>query len=167
MTILRQALENGFFEKFVGGDGMKTDALVNALGADNLEGFTTSAPVGAESAGLDVFNELFAAAGGDQSAVYATTSYDATFLLALAIEKAGAADRSKLSQALREVASAPGEVILPGEWEKARQLLAEGKDIDYQGAAGDHEFDENGDVPGVYALFAVADGSLKMVSAIE
>lgn len=167
MTILRQALENGFFSKFVGGDGMKTDALVNALGAENLESFTTSAPVGAESAGLDVFNELFAAAGGDQSAVYATTSYDATFLLALAIEKAGAADRSKISQALREVASAPGEVILPGEWEKARQLLAEGKDINYQGAAGDHEFDENGDVPGVYALFAVADGSLKMVSAIE
>lgn len=167
MTILRQALENGFFEKFVGGDGMKTDALINALGADNLKDFTTSAPVGAESAGLDVFNDLYKAAGGDESAVYATTSYDATFLLALAIEKAGAADRSKISQALREVASAPGEVILPGEWEKARQLIAEGKDIDYQGAAGDHEFDANGDVPGVYGLFAVAGNSLKMVSGIE
>src|SRR3546814_8389531 len=58
MTILRQALENGFFEKFVGGDGMKTDALIDALGADNLEGFTTSAPVGADSTGLEVFNKL-------------------------------------------------------------------------------------------------------------
>src|SRR3546814_15533545 len=36
MTILRQALENGFFSKFVGGDGMKTDALIDALGAENL-----------------------------------------------------------------------------------------------------------------------------------
>jgi branched-chain amino acid transport system substrate-binding protein len=88
-TILRQALENGFFSKFVGGDGMKTDALIEALGADNLKTFTTSAPVGAESAGLDQFNKLYAEAGGDQTAVYATTSYDATFLLALAIEKAG------------------------------------------------------------------------------
>jgi branched-chain amino acid transport system substrate-binding protein len=167
MTILRQALENGFFSKFVGGDGMKTDALIRELGADNLQDFTTSAPVGAESAGLDVFNELYKEAGGDESAVYATTAYDATFLLALAIEKAGAADRSKISQALREVASAPGEVILPGEWEKARQLIAEGKDIDYQGAAGDHEFDANGDVPGVYGLFAVAGNTLKMVSGIE
>src|SRR3546814_9695083 len=58
MTILRQALENGFFSKFVGGDGMKTDALIDALGAENLAEFTTSAPIGAESAGLDVFNEL-------------------------------------------------------------------------------------------------------------
>src|SRR3546814_15413978 len=73
MTILRQALENGFFSKFVGGDGMKTDALIDALGAENLAEFTTSAPIGAESAGLDVFNELFTAAGGDQTAVQATT----------------------------------------------------------------------------------------------
>src|SRR3546814_11729943 len=113
-----------------------------SLGAENLAEFTTSAPIGAESAGLDVFNELFKAAGGDQTAVYATTSYDATFLLALAVEQAGAADRAKISEALREVASAPGEVILPGEWEKARKLLTEGTDINHQGAARDHE--ENG-----------------------
>jgi branched-chain amino acid transport system substrate-binding protein len=131
-TILRQALENGFFEKFVGGDGMKTDALIAALGADNLKGFTTSAPIGAESVGLDTFNKHYMAAGGDESAVYATTSYDAAFLLALAIEKAGAADRSKISAALREVASAPGEVILPGEWEKAKKLIAAGQDINYR-----------------------------------
>src|SRR3546814_16472713 len=124
---------------------MKTHALIHALGPGNLAEFTTSAPIGAEAAGLDVFNELSKAAGGDQTAVYATTSYDATFLLALAVEEAGAADRSKISEALREVASAPGEVILPGEWEKARALIAEGKDINYQGAAGDHGFDENGD----------------------
>src|SRR3546814_18011413 len=113
MTILRQALENGFFEKFVGGDGMKTDALIDALGADNLEGFTTSAPVGADSAGLAVFNKLYQEAGGDESAVYATTSYDAAFLLALAIEKAGAADTPALPAPPPEVASAPGEAILP------------------------------------------------------
>ena len=167
LTILRQALENGFFENFVGGDGMKTDALIEALGADNLKTFTTSAPVGAESEGLKIFNMLYSEAGGDQSAVYATTSYDATFLLAMAIEKVGSADRAKIAAALREVSSAPGEVILPGEWEKARKLIAEGKDVNYQGAAGDHEFDGNGDVPGVYALFGVDGNTLKMVSAID
>jgi branched-chain amino acid transport system substrate-binding protein len=141
--------------------------LIAALGADNLEGFTTSAPIGAESAGLDTFNKHYMAAGGDESAVYATTSYDAAFLLALAIEKAGAADRSKISAALREVASAPGEIILPGEWEKAKKLIAAGQDINYQGAAGDHEFDENGDVPGVYGLFGVDGDTLKLVANIE
>ena len=37
LTILRQALENGFFENFVGGDGMKTDALIEALGRRQSE----------------------------------------------------------------------------------------------------------------------------------
>jgi hypothetical protein len=47
------------------------------------------------------------------------------------------------------VANEPGEVILPGEWEKAKQLIADGQDINYEGATGSLEFDENGDVPGV------------------
>jgi branched-chain amino acid transport system substrate-binding protein len=66
-----------------------------------------------------------------------------------------------------QVASAPGEVILPGEWEKAKKLIAAGQDINYQGAAGDHEFDENGDVPGVYGLFGVNGDTLKLVANIE
>ena len=77
--------------------------------------------------------------------------------MALAIEKAGAADRSKIAAALREVANAPGEVIRPGEWAKAKQLIAEGKDINYEGASGNVDFDENGDVAGIYAVNVVGD----------
>jgi branched-chain amino acid transport system substrate-binding protein len=77
--------------------------------------------------------------------------------MALAIEKAGVADRSKISAALREVASAPGEIIRPGEWAKAKDLIAEGKDINYEGAAGKADFDENGDVAGIYVLYAVGE----------
>ncbi|MDH3378956.1 MAG: amino acid ABC transporter substrate-binding protein, partial [Gammaproteobacteria bacterium] len=44
---------------------------------------------------------------------------------------------------------APGEVILPGEWKKAKDLLKAGKEINYEGATGSHEFDKAGDVSGV------------------
>ncbi len=47
------------------------------------------------------------------------------------------------------------------------ELIAAGQDINYQGAAVDHEFDANGDVPGVYAIFGVKDGTLAMMTAIE
>src|SRR3546814_20920806 len=109
MTILRQALENGFFEKFVGGDGMKTDALIDERGADNLEGFTTSAPVGADSAGLEVFNKLYQEACGDESADYATTPYHAAFLLALAIDKAGPAGSTQTPETLDRQGVGAGE----------------------------------------------------------
>ena len=35
----------------------------------------------------------------------------------------------RLSQALRDVASAPGERILPGEWQKAVEMIKAGKDV--------------------------------------
>ena len=47
-----------------------------------------------------------------------------------------------MNAALREMATAPGETIYPGEWDKAVKLLAEGKDINYEGASGSQEFDE-------------------------
>jgi branched-chain amino acid transport system substrate-binding protein len=47
---------------------------------------------------------------------------------------------------LRFVANPPGEVIYPGEFKKAFDLLKEGKEINYEGAAGSVDFDQNGDV---------------------
>ena len=82
--------------------------------------------------------------------------YDASFLMALAIEKAGAADRGKIGAALRAVANAPGEVIRPGEWKKAKALIAAGKDINYEGASGNVDFDANGDVGGIYSVNTVS-----------
>lgn len=158
LTILRQALENEFFDKFIGGDGMKSDAPIKELGAENLSAFYASSPVGEKSSALDMFNAQFKDVGGDPDAIFVTTSYDAAFMVALALEKAGG-DKAGVSAALREISNGEGEAILPGEWSKAKGLIADGKAIDYKGAAGDHNFDAKGDVPGTYALFEVgADG---------
>lgn len=163
LTILREALENGFFENFVGADGMKSEALINGLGADNLGTVLTSAPVGKEGKALNVLNSQLLTAGIDKDAIFVTTSYDAAFLLALAIEQNGG-EQEGLNDALRAVASGAGTAIYPGEWEKAKALIAKGEAINYKGAAGDHEFDAAGDVPGSYALFAVRDGGFVKVA---
>jgi len=76
---------------------------------------------------------------------------------ALAIEKAGSADRGAISASLREVANAPGMVVRPGERTKAKEAIAAGEDINYEGASGAIEFDENGDVAGTYSLNVVGD----------
>lgn len=166
LTILRQSLENNFFKTFIGADGMKSDAVIRELGADNLGTFFTSSPVGEASVSLESFNKAFTAAGQSPDAIFTTTSYDAAFLMALAIEKAGG-DKAKLAESLRSVSSAPGEPIMAGEWAKAKQLIAEGKDIDYKGAAGEHEFDKNGDVPGTYAFFKVGGGTYESLGEMK
>jgi branched-chain amino acid transport system substrate-binding protein len=148
-TIIRQALESGDFDQFVGGDGMVNNTLISAIGADKLRGMIATKPGVPDTTGARVFKKL---AWGDDlnpTATFAAQSYDAAFLLALAIEKNGSAEREGLSKALRDVATAPGEVILPGEWQKAKALLKAGKDINYEGATGSIEFDKAGDVSGV------------------
>lgn len=158
-TVLRQAYEGGMFTQYIGADGMVGGSLIEAIGADVLDGMIATRPGSPELPGTEIFNEDAKAAEIDPSAVFAAQAYDAAFLLGLAIEQNGNAGREGLSEALRSVASAPGEVVLPGEWEKAKELIAAGTEINYEGASGSHEFDENGDVPGVVLEMVVQDGA--------
>ncbi|XKE47551.1 ABC transporter substrate-binding protein [Halomonas organivorans] len=166
-TVLRQAYESGMFTQYVGGDGMVGDSLVEAIGADVLEGMIATRPGSPELPGTAMFNQQAQAAGIDPSAVFAAQAYDAAFLLGLAIEQNGNAEREGLNQALRSVATAPGEVILPGEWEKAKELIAAGTEINYEGASGTHEFDANGDVPGVVQEMAVEGGTFTIQGYVD
>jgi branched-chain amino acid transport system substrate-binding protein len=158
-TVVRQAYESGMFTQYIGADGMVGDSLVEAIGADVLEGMIATRPGSPELPGTAMFQAQAEEAGIDPSAVFAAQAYDAAFLLALAIEQNGSAEREGLNEALRSVASAPGEVVLPGEWEKAVELIAAGTEINYEGASGTHEFNANGDVPGVVLEMVIEDGS--------
>ncbi len=159
-TILQQAIEGGEFTAFVGGDGMVDNALVEGLPPEAVNGKIIATRAGAytgESA--ELYKKLATEAGQDPAATYAPQAYDAGFLLALAVQKNGSAAREGLSAALREVASAPGEKILPGEWTKALELIAAGTDIDYEGAGGLLDFDAAGDVDGIIVELGVENGA--------
>lgn len=158
--IISQARETGDFSTFVGGDGMVGGNLTNVAGGD--ERLILTRPGGTAAGGAERFAEAAKGANLDPAATYTATSYDAAFALLLALEKTGG-QRAGLSAALREVSSAPGERILPGEWEKAKKLIAAGTDIDYEGASGSLEFDGKGDVPGSYDEVTIEDGQIKVV----
>lgn len=157
-TILRQAVESGNFTTYVGGDGMVGDALLNGIDASAVEGMIATRAGAPTGDATQTYQKLATDAGIEANATYAPQAYDAAFLLALAIEKNGSTDREGLSAALRDVASAPGEKIMPGEWEKAKELIAAGTDIDYEGAGGSMDFDEAGDVDGIIVELAVEGG---------
>jgi branched-chain amino acid transport system substrate-binding protein len=106
-------------------------------------------PGAPDSTGARVFNKYAWGNNLNPGGAFVGQSYDAAFLLALAIEKNGSADRTGISRALRAVASPPGEVILPGEWGKAKALIKAGQEINYEGATGTLDFDAAGDVSGV------------------
>jgi branched-chain amino acid transport system substrate-binding protein len=148
-TILRQALESGDFTVYIGVDGMIGDAISTGIDAAAIEGLVATRAGAYAGEAATLYAGLATAAGLDPAATYAPQAYDAAFLLALAVQKNGSASREGLSAALREVASPPGEIIKPGEWAKALELIAAGTDIDYDGAGGPADFDAAGDVTGI------------------
>lgn len=162
-TVLRQAVESGDFITYVGGDGMIGNEVFTGIDAASVEGMIGTKPGSAGLPGTDLFNAAATEAGLDPTAIFAPQAYDAAFILALAIQQKGSADRDGMSEAVRSVSSAPGTVILPGEWKKAVAVLAAGEDINYEGASGQHEFDEAGDVPGTIVEMIVKDGSFEEV----
>ena len=166
-TVLRQAVESGNFTAYVGGDGMVGDDLLTGIDAAAVEGLTATRAGAYVGESATIYAKLATEAGQDPTATYAPQAYDAAFLLALAIEKNGSAKREGLPAALREVASAPGEKILPGEWTKAVELIKAGTDIDYEGAGGPLDFDAAGDVPGTIVYLEVEGGKFVEKGAIE
>jgi branched-chain amino acid transport system substrate-binding protein len=166
-TILRQAVESGDFTAYVGGDGMVGDELLKGIDASAVEGLIATRAGAPTGDATTTYEKLAGDAGIEANATYAPQAYDAAFLLALAIEKNGSASRDGLNKALRDVASPPGEKILPGEWEKAVGLIKAGTDIDYDGAGGALDFDDAGDVDGIIVQLAVEDGKFVEKGTIE
>ena len=167
--IVKQAIEGGLFDRFIGTDGLRDDLLIQNVGADALKTSFFSSPTSpADNPAQTTLHEEFNAEYGEGAdKAFVDQTYDATLLTMLAIEKAGSTDRDKMAAALREVASAPGEKVGPGEWAKAKQLIAEGKDIDYDGAGGAYDFDDHGDVRGYVGKFVVDGDSYKQISVVE
>jgi branched-chain amino acid transport system substrate-binding protein len=141
---------------------MKSAELIGAIGPELLEGMIGVAPEAPEeSEATRRFRGAYEARFGRLPALpFIDAGYDAAFLLALAIQLAGSTEGLKIRDALYQVAGPPGETILPGEWEKAKQLIANGLSIDYHGAAGSQDFDESGDVPGTFAVWRITDGQI-------
>ena len=130
--IIQGSLDSGAFDTFVLSDGMIGDSLTDRFG-DSLNKSFGSLP-GSMGKGAGLFGEVAKAAGIDSSGPYTGESYDAAALMTLAMQAGGSADRSVIQSNIMSVANSPGVKIFPGELKKALDLLAEGKEINYEGA---------------------------------
>ncbi len=169
ITILRQALEEGYFSTFVYSDGLKAPEIIAAIGAKYLNGsFGTAPQAMKDTEAAQLYDKAYKKRFGEAPPKpYIDTSYDAVYVLALAAEKAGSDKGADVQKELRNVANPPGEKILPGQWAKAVKLIAEGKEIQYVGASGSIDFDDVGDVSGTFAHWMIKDGEITTVKVFE
>ena len=150
LAVVREALEEGIYTQFVFGDAAKRLSLVTEIGGERLGGMygTAGAPAPDNDA-TAAWEAAFAAAyGGPPQLTYVKETYDATVALALAAQAAGSLDGAAIRDRLRAVGSPPGETVpgTPGGVAEGLRLLAEGRHIDYEGAANSLDWDGNGDL---------------------
>ena len=158
---LREAIEGQFFDEFMFVDGTKNQEMLDGLGADNFEGNYGTAPGAPGTPSQETFKELYASKlDGDPSDIFISEAFDAAAILALAIAEAGSEDGDDIKAAMRKVANAPGEKVGPGDLGRAVELISQGQDIDYVGAAGEQEFDENGDVLNTIEIWKIEGGQI-------
>ena len=162
--IIEAALDSGAYDTFVLGDGMIGASLPAAIGSDLDMSFGT-AP-GTVGDAIDSFNASFSAAGYEGDGPFRAESYDAAALIILAMQAAGSADRADIAANVLSVANAPGTEIMPGEIGKALEILANGGEVDYQGASN-VELIGPGEAAGTYLEYGFDSGSMVNKGALS
>lgn len=159
--ILKEAQENGKFNRYILTDSLKEKEVVAALQKEHRLSFGTAPQALEGTKGYIAFQKSYEAKFGKLPVVpYLDTAYDAAMVMALAIAKAGSTDSTAIRDAMRQVANGPGMEVGPGEWKEAMKAIEKGEEIDYVGASGNCDFDEHGDVAGTYANWKVENGQI-------
>lgn len=166
-TIARAWISGGGVQKFLLNDGMNSKDFITSVGPQYLnEAYGTSSGT-TPTASTEYFNANYEQFSGGiaPSAPAADRSYDAGAIVALAIAKAGSADKAAIKAAISEVTAPGGTPIHAGkaEFEKALALMKDGKPVKYEGVIGPVSFDQYGDITGPFRLWKITDGEVTTV----
>lgn len=171
--VLKAAYEKGLLTpetQILLTEGMKTDAIADRVGKDKNGRFLLDGALGTavKSGGLGLrsFTELYQEAYNRSPEIFDPHTWDAAALIVLAAEAAQSTQSKDFKAQIQDIANAPGDEV--SDVCQALTLLREGRTIDYQGASGNLELDQWGDVSGEYEVWQIqTDGSLTVVDSLS
>ncbi|MBA2691408.1 MAG: ABC transporter substrate-binding protein [Rubrobacter sp.] len=119
-----------------------------------------------EGAGTDFYTNAYGEQFDDEEpGIFSANTYDAVMLAALAASAAGDTSGQAIQENLTDVSEGGAEITGETICDGLEQASA-GEDVNYEGAAGSQNFDENGDVTSDYELLAVEGEELNQVEVI-
>ena len=171
-VLLKAAFEQGLTESVTVmlTDGVYSEDFTKQVGKTGdgksiISGALGTVP-GADGQALSNLSALWKEKTGKDLTAFVPHSWDAAVLMMLAAEAADENTGAGIKGKIREVANAPGKEV--GDPCEAMELLRNGEDINYQGASGNVDIDENGDVVGSYDVWTVKpDGSLEVIDKVS
>lgn len=171
ISVVREWLSLGGAQNFVVANSLKSEEFRDGVGLQylaNLWGTDTSSPrVESADAFVTRYTEKF---GGAPSGPGLANSYDATMIALLAMEAAGAdASGTDIAAAVSRVTDPEGTPITADAegFAVAKEVLASGGNVLYQGATGNVSFDENGDVSAPAVVWKLTEAGVEEESYIS
>lgn len=136
-VIMKQARSMGIEAPFVGGNGFNSPQVIEIAG-DDADGLIVATPwfTGKDDESVQNFVTKYSEEFGKEPDQFAAQAYDALYIMADALKRAGEADSEKL-----------------------REALAETKD--FEGVLGSMSFDEDGDIVMDPIVLTIKDGKFQ------
>ncbi len=148
-VFMREALDGEMFDRYYLADALRSTDLGRLFG-EALDGVTGTSPGTPEtSESRQAWDAAYIAEYDVLPTIaYVRSAYDATITVALAAAVAGSTDGTAIRDALRGIGAPPGTQFIAGPEgiRDALKAIANGEDVDYEGAANALNWDANGDV---------------------
>ncbi|MCD6595792.1 ABC transporter substrate-binding protein [bacterium] len=167
--IIRDWKASGYSANWILSDAFKAQEFIVSAGAENAEGLMGVSPYYGDI-DYEYFKDDYEDFTGQDSRKHRDIEnwYDATILFAYAIIYADTLDPYFIGKALQIISSPPGTTITYGEFSRGKAiintttvigtLLVRG-DINYEGASGSVDIDNNGDIEDArYELWKIENG---------
>ena len=149
-------------------DGLASTDLVATVGREATEGMIGSAPGTLSGPSLEAFDTLFTQAPGPPRNLFDSTTFDNVVLCYLASVAAGSTEGTDIAEVIVDVTGPGGTKYTWQQLPQAIEALQNGEDIDYEGASGPVDWDENGDLSRyVYDISEFRNGKLVKLDTVE
>ncbi|WP_248897861.1 ABC transporter substrate-binding protein [Haloplanus halobius] len=161
-TILQQWNQGGYGGEWVGAEAILSPELLSDL-SDIVEGMYITSP---QTANSETFQENM---GGQENITqFAPHAYDATYLMGFAMEAAGEASGTGIAENIRSV-SRPNNgdtTVSVAEFQAGKDALGNDEAIDYNGASGSVDLNENLEPVVPYRILQVQDGEAQLAEEV-
>jgi ABC-type branched-subunit amino acid transport system substrate-binding protein len=166
-SLLRTGRFNGGKLFVAGGWPATIPSFIPTSSLEGARGTVAGSPLGTGAG--DAFDKLYKSAPGTKDRqTLEVNNFDGAMICILASVAAKSGKGSDIVKQIQRVASPPGRTYTYLNLAEAIKALRAGKDINYEGAGGSDDLDQNGDLKSaIYNVFKYQDGKQVLLRQIK
>ena len=148
-------------------DGLASSELPKDVGSEATEGMRGTSVGTFDTAPAKAFDKLYTSAPGADRQTFDAQNFDAVMLCYLAAVAAGSTDGEDLKNEIVDLSGPPGKKYTWEQLPEAIKALQDGDDIDYEGAIGPIDLDDQGDPSRwIYNIIQFENGKLETLRKV-